>query len=101
MQQDIVEKVRNNPKYKELVAKRTPFIYILSALMLAVYYGFILIIAFAPGILGQPIGNSVITVGIPTGLGIIIFAFVVTGIYVYRANGEFDRLTKEIKEDLR
>ncbi|OUD16282.1 DUF485 domain-containing protein [Thioflexithrix psekupsensis] len=101
MQQDIVEKVKNNPKYKELVAKRTPFIWILSALMLGAYYGFILIIAFAPSVFAQSIGGSVITVGIPAGLGIIIFAFVVTGVYVYRANGEFDRLTKEIKEELK
>jgi uncharacterized membrane protein (DUF485 family) len=39
-----------------------------------VYFGFILLVAFAPEVLGQPIGSGVMTVGIPfvrseTGLG--------------------------------
>ena len=34
-----------------------------------------------------------ITLGIPLGLGVIVAAIVLTGVYVRRANGEFDRLT--------
>ena len=102
MQQDIVDKVKNNPKYQELVSKRTSFVWILSAVMLAIYYGFILTIAFAPQVLGIKLSEgSVITVGIPIGVIIIISAFILTGIYVYRANGYFDNLTKQIKEELK
>ncbi len=102
MQQDVIDKVKNNPKYKELVSKRTSFAWILAVVMLAVYYTFILVIAFAPKTLGAPLSaGSVMTVGIPVGIAIILFAFVITGIYVFRANGEFDRLTKEIKEELK
>jgi uncharacterized membrane protein (DUF485 family) len=69
--------------------------------MLVIYYGFILVIAFAPKVLGTPLSaGSVITVGIPVGLGVIVSAFVLTGIYVFRANSQFDRLTREIKEEL-
>jgi uncharacterized membrane protein (DUF485 family) len=69
--------------------------------MLVIYYGFILVIAFAPKVLGTPLSaGSVITVGIPVGLGVIVSAFVLTGIYVARANSQFDRLTREIKEEL-
>jgi uncharacterized membrane protein (DUF485 family) len=38
-------------------------------------------------------------VGIPLGMGVIVFTIVITGIYVNRANSEYDALTKEILED--
>ena len=102
MQQDVIDKINANPKYKELVTKRTSFAWILAALMLTVYYSFILTVAFVPQVLGTPISEgSIITVGIPVGIAVILFAFLVTGIYVFRANSEFDRLTKEIKEELK
>jgi hypothetical protein len=47
-------------------------------------------------------GNAagVTTIGVPIGMGVIIFTIVITGIYVRRANGEYDRLTREILEDV-
>ena len=33
------------------------------------------------------------------GVGLIVSAFVLTGIYVRRANGEFDRLNQEILKE--
>ena len=38
------------------------------------------------------------TVGIPIGVAVIVAAFVLTGIYVRRANAEFDTLTRQIVE---
>ena len=66
--------------------------------MLVIYFGFILVIAFAPKVLGTPIGGGVMTVGIPVGLFVIGSAFVLTGIYVRRANSEFDSMTHQIVE---
>jgi len=100
-QDDMVDRVRNNPKYQELISKRSRFGWILAIIMLIIYYSFIMTIAFAPGILGAPLAaGSVTTVGIPVGLGVIFCAFALTGVYVFRANSEFDRLTREIKEDV-
>jgi uncharacterized membrane protein (DUF485 family) len=67
--------------------------------MLVVYYGYIALIAFDKSFLAQPIGEGVTSLGIPIGLAVIIFTIVITGIYVRRANGEFDTLTKEILKD--
>ena len=39
------------------------------------------------------------SLGIPIGMGVIIFTIVITGLYVRRANGEFDALTAEILKD--
>jgi len=99
MTSDMIQHIKNNPKYQELVSKRSRFAWTLSLIMLFVYYAFIMTIAFSPELLGQTIGNSVITWGIPVGIFIIILSFVLAGIYVRRANGEFDTLTKEIKEE--
>lgn len=101
MQQDLVHAIRSNPKYHELVSKRSKFAWTLAVAMLVIYYGFILIIAFDKAFLAQPLWTgSVTTVGIPVGIGVILSAFVLTGIYVFRANAEFDRLTNEIKEEV-
>ncbi|MBF0190324.1 MAG: DUF485 domain-containing protein [Magnetococcales bacterium] len=96
----LIDRIQKNPKYTELVTKRSSFAWKLSWLMLIIYYAFILVIAFAPKSLGTKISDgSVISIGIPIGAGIIVSAFLLTGIYVRRANGEFDDLTRQIKEE--
>lgn len=102
MEDDVLQRIQANPKFKELVQKKTGFGWALSAVMLTIYYGFILIIAFAPKFLGTPLSDQgVMTIGIPIGVAIIVSAFVLTGIYVRRANSEFDPLTREVVEEAR
>ena len=99
MNKELVDKIKANPDYKELVSKRSGFAIKLSIAMLVVYFTFILTIAFNPSALGTPLSaDSVTTIGIPVGIAIIIFAFTLTGIYTYRANGEFDDLANKIKQ---
>ncbi|PSC04436.1 DUF485 domain-containing protein [Alsobacter soli] len=93
------EKIEKNPAYQELVRKRSSFGWTLSATMLIIYFGFILLVGYAPKTLGIPLGTGVMTVGIPVGLVVIISAFVLTGIYVLRANSEYDALVRKIVED--
>jgi len=102
MNQDICQQIENNAHFRELVEKRQRFATILSIIMLVVYVGFILLIAFAPGWLGTPLhpGTSV-TRGIPIGIGVIIISFLLTGVYVWRANGEFDRLTNALIREVK
>lgn len=99
MNEDILKRVQANPKFAELVRKRTSLGWLLSIVMLAIYYGFILILAFAPASLGASLSGGVTTVGIPIGIFIIVSAFVLTGIYVRKANTEFDQLNQEIVEE--
>ncbi len=95
----IVAKIEANPKYHELRAKRNGFGWLLTVLMLVVYYGYIALIAFNKPFLAQPIGAGVTTLGIPIGMGVIVFTIAITGFYVRRANSEFDRLTAEILKE--
>ncbi|MGO4392670.1 DUF485 domain-containing protein [Variovorax sp. M-6] len=96
MSDPVVEKIQSNPKYLELRRKRNRFGWWLTALMMVVYYGYIALIAFNKPFLAQPIGGGVTTIGIPIGLGVIVFTILITAFYIRRANGEFDRLTAEI-----
>lgn len=96
MTDPVVARIQANPKYQELKGKRNSFGWMLAILMLVVYYGYIALIAFNKPFLATPLGAGVTTLGIPLGMGVIVFTIVITGIYVRRANSEFDALTKEI-----
>jgi uncharacterized membrane protein (DUF485 family) len=99
MDKETVERIQNDPDYKKLVSSRTSFAWILSIIMLVVYYAYILVIAFSKESLHTPVSEgSLMTVGVPVGVAIILFAFALTGVYVKRANSEFDELTKRIKD---
>lgn len=102
MQGNIYEKIRANPKYQHLVATRSTYSWIMTAMMMVVYYGFISLIAFDKAFLAQPLGSTgVMTVGIPIGVGVIAFTIIITGIYVRRANTEFDTLKEEIIKEVK
>jgi uncharacterized membrane protein (DUF485 family) len=100
MEENLVQKIVANPNYQKLVRIRTVFGWTLTALMMIVYYGFILLIAFDKELLATRIGAGVMTVGIPIGLFVIVFTVVVTGIYVWRANKQFDDLTEAIRREV-
>ena len=99
MQDHTIERIQQNPKFQELVRKKSSLSWLLSVVMLVIYYGFILVIAFSPATLGQSLSGGVTTIGIPIGIMIILSVFVITGIYVRRANTEFDQLTREVGEE--
>ena len=94
-----IEAIRRDPDFADLVATRSRFARILSVLMLLIYFGFIMLVAFGKSILAVPlVGGGVTTIGIPIGVGVIVSAFVLTGLYVRRANGAYDAITARIAE---
>lgn len=95
------DKILNNPKFHDLVAKRTSFAWTLSAIMLVIYFGFIFLIAYGKEFLGSSLSGGVTTVGFPIGIAVILSAIGLTGIYVRRANGEFDEINRQIIEESR
>jgi uncharacterized membrane protein (DUF485 family) len=89
MDQKTIHDVLESKAFKDLVAKRWSISLILTFLMLFVYFGFILVLAFNKQLLAQKIGEHV-TLGIPVGVGVILFAWLLTGIYVRWANTVYD-----------
>lgn len=94
-----LEAIQKNPKYQHLVAARASLGVTLSILVCIIYFGFILLVAFAPGFLGASLAGGVTTIGIVVGVSVIVAAFLLTGYYVSRANSTYDTLTKEIIEE--
>ncbi len=99
MTDPVVDKIQHHPKYQELRSRRNRLGLFLTLLMLVVYYGYIALIAFDKSFLAQPIGAGVTSLGIPIAMGVIVFSVIVTGLYVRRANGEYDKLTQDILKD--
>ncbi len=89
-----------SPRFQELVRQRTRFAWTLSIVMLVIYFGFILLVAFAKPLLATKVGDGVTSLGIILGLGVILSAFVLTGIYVQRANSRFDELTRHLTREI-
>lgn len=93
-------RMRANPKFQELVARRSRFAWTLAAVVLAMFYGFVMVVAFNPQSLGQPLSEgSKLTVGVTVELFMFVFFWVLTAVYVKRANTEFDALTQEIVKE--
>ena len=97
MDDDAAMRIQKSPAFAELVDKRKTFAWTLTILMLAIYFGFIALVAFAPSMIGVSIGGS-ITLGLALGIAVILSAILLTGIYVWRANGEFDAMTRAIAD---
>ena len=90
------QKIEQDPNYQELVRRRSSLGWTLSLIILIIYFGFILLVAYAPKFLGMPLGAGVMTIGIPIGLFVIVSAFLLTGIYVSKANSKYDPLIRRI-----
>ena len=101
MEDELARRIAAHPKYQELKSKRSRFGWTLTALMMIVYYGFVMLVAFDKAFLAQRIGDGVITLGIPVGFGVILFTIAITAVYVRRANAEFDTLSDAIAKAMK
>ncbi len=91
--------IARDPEFERLVRAKRALSTRLSLLMLTAYFGFIGLLAFAPDVLSQRVGSA--TLGIPLGIGVIVFAWILTGIYVRWANGAYDSMVSRVKEQSR
>jgi uncharacterized membrane protein (DUF485 family) len=94
-----LRKVAQSSTYRQLVRERSRFSWTLTGVMVAVFFGYILLIAFDRDLLARPIGRGVTTLGIPLGIGVILTGIVLTGVYAWKANRRFDVLTRAIVEE--
>ena len=99
MDDKILSRITADPNYQKLVADRSSLGKTLSIVIIVLYFGFILLVAFAPGLLGASLMGGVTTIGIVVGVAVILSAFLLTGIYVARANSTFDALTLKIVQE--
>ncbi len=96
METNLAQRIARDPNYQKLRSRRNRLGWTLTLLMMIVYYGFIVLVAFDKPFLAQRMGEGVMTLGIPIGFGVIVFTILITYYYVRRANAEFDSLTDAI-----
>jgi len=101
MDDQLVEKIKSNPNYQQLVKRRTSLAIKLGVFVLVMFYAYILTIAFEPSLLGIKTGDGVMTIAYPISAAILVISFLTTLIYVRKANGEFEDLIKKVREDVK
>ena len=95
-----VEAILQNPKFKEIVAKKSKLSWTLTAIMLFVYVGFMLLVGYNKEFLMSSFSGGVTTWGMPLGLSIIVLSFLLCGVYSYVANNKLDQLTKDAMKEV-
>jgi uncharacterized membrane protein (DUF485 family) len=89
-----------NPKFQRLVKTRRAFAWTMTAIMLAIYFVYIFLVAYDKTLLAHKVGGGTTSVGIIVGVAVILSAIVLTGIFVVVANTRFDALAADLKRDL-
>ena len=96
MSSEMYNRIRENPKFKELVSKRERLAWTLTGIVLVLFFGLFMTVAFNPSILAIRLGESYVTTGLLFGLFQFILFWVLTAVYVTRANSDFDALTEQL-----
>ena len=96
MSSEMYARIRENPKFQELVSKRERLAWTLTGIVLVLFFGLFMTVAFNPSVLAIRLGESFITTGLLIGLVQFILFWVLTAVYVKRANSEFDALTEQL-----
>jgi uncharacterized membrane protein (DUF485 family) len=94
-----IQEVLQSKEFKKLIKKRWAVALLLTTVMLLAYFGFLLMVAFDKDFFKQKVGE-VTTIAIPIGIGLIVLAWIMTGIYTYWANNFYDKEVEEIKKKL-
>ncbi|MFO0593622.1 MAG: DUF485 domain-containing protein [Polyangiaceae bacterium] len=76
--------------------RRQTIAMVLTGIMMAAYFGFILLVAFDKPLLGTLIGRG-LSLGIALGAAVIVVAWIVTGVYVYWANKRYDSVAADAR----
>jgi uncharacterized membrane protein (DUF485 family) len=88
------------PGFDDYLRRRRRFIWSLTWLMLAVYFGYILTLAYRPDLVAVKLQAGLPTsLGIPVGFGMLLFTFCLVAVYVWKANTVFDRMVNDIRKD--
>lgn len=84
-----------DPELLALTRQKAALSRALSFIMLGSYFSFVLLLAFAPQVLSARVCAA--SLGIPVGIGLIVLAWILTGIYVRWANGAYDSAVARLK----
>lgn len=100
MSNPLYENIKRDPRYAQLVRERARFATTLALLVITVFFGFVLLVAFMPSAIAiRLFDGSNLTLGIALGFTQFLFFCTLTWVYVRRANGDFDARNAQIVAD--
>jgi uncharacterized membrane protein (DUF485 family) len=92
--------VAQDAALQDLARRRWRIAVILTLAMVAIYFGFILLVAYNKPFLGRLISPG-LSVGVLFGALVIVFSWILTWIYVRWANEHYDKALDELRKGLR
>jgi uncharacterized membrane protein (DUF485 family) len=93
-----------SPDFRALVRTRWSVSFTLLGLLFVGYYGYILLVATAPAVVARRLSDApdaITNVGLALGIGTLVFAWVLTAIYVVWANRSYDPEVERLKNQLK
>jgi uncharacterized membrane protein (DUF485 family) len=89
-----------SPEFKALVKRRWRVSMVMLVLLFVSYYGYVLVVAGNKEFVSQKI-DGVTTLAIPLGVAVIVFAWLLTAIYVAWANRSYDPEVERLRNEIR
>lgn len=90
-------RILDDPGFRALAREHHRVAGVLTAITLAVYYGFVFLLAFDPAWFGRKVTER-IPLGIPVGIGVIVISCALTGVYVLWANRRHDAAVSALRK---
>ncbi len=89
-----------SPEFKALVKRRWWVSMGMLALLFVSYYGYVLVVAGDKEFVSRKIDGAT-TLAIPLGIAVIVFAWVLTAVYVAWANRSYDPEVERLRNEIR
>lgn len=97
-----VNQVLNNPDFIDMARKKSSLSRLFTIITVLMYFSYIITLGINPSLFATPVSaGSTTTWGIYLGLAVILISIILTGIYVHKANGEFDIMTQKVVDDIK
>ena len=91
-----------SPDFRALVSKRWTVSMVLLVILFVGYYGFIALVATQKDLVSRTITDGgIVNLGIVLGIGTLVFAWILTAIYVVWANRVYDPEVERLRAQLK
>ena len=87
---------RETGALQDLIKRKWRVSLIFSLVILGAYFSFIVALATVKDAFATPTSEGGLPLGIPLGVGLIAFAWLLTGVYALWANAIYDRRIREL-----
>jgi len=98
MHDDTLQHIQQHPDYQRLVRHKQRLTVCMTLAVLGIYYGFTLLLAFAPDFMGRALGGTHTSIGMWLAVSVIVLCFALTAFFV-RQNNRLDPLAEALKRE--